>query len=125
MSNTRNIANLPNGDDAPVYACRAFVNFNASSGTPSVGSSGNVSSITDNGVGQFRINYAISMANANYTATSSFIPDYGIPNNVNATVRVGLLKSVSEHYIDVSFGYMHSTSKGGIDYTYNSVSIFQ
>ena len=24
MSNARNIANLPNGDDAPVYACRAF-----------------------------------------------------------------------------------------------------
>ena len=24
MSNARNIANLPNGDDAPIYACRAF-----------------------------------------------------------------------------------------------------
>jgi hypothetical protein len=30
MSNARNIANLPNGDDAPVYACRAFASVSNS-----------------------------------------------------------------------------------------------
>lgn len=28
MSLARNLANLTNGDDAPVYACRAWINFN-------------------------------------------------------------------------------------------------
>jgi hypothetical protein len=35
---------------APVYACRAWVNFNGS-GTVAIRESGNVTSITDNGTG--------------------------------------------------------------------------
>jgi len=30
MSNARSIANLPNGDDAPIYACRAFASISDS-----------------------------------------------------------------------------------------------
>ena len=43
---------------APVYACRAWVNFDAqSTGTPVISSSGNVSSITDSDVGKFVVNF--------------------------------------------------------------------
>lgn len=51
---------------APIYAPRAWVTFNASSGTPTILASGNVSSITDNGVGDFRINFTTAMADANF-----------------------------------------------------------
>ena len=56
--------------NAPVYACRAWVNFNGE-GVVSVIASGNVSSVTDNGVGDYTLNFATSMPNANYSISSS------------------------------------------------------
>src|SRR6056297_2324241 len=50
---------------APVYACRAWVNFDGI-GTVSIRESGNVSSITDNGTGQYVINFTTSMPDTNY-----------------------------------------------------------
>ena len=52
---------------APIYACRAWVNFNGT-GTPAIRSSGNVSSITDNGTGNYTITFATAMPDANYAA---------------------------------------------------------
>jgi hypothetical protein len=43
--------------NAPIFACRAWVNFNGT-GTPAIRGSGNVSSLTDNGVGNYTINLA-------------------------------------------------------------------
>ncbi len=54
---------------APVYACRAWVNFNGS-GTVAIRASGNVSSITDYGVGDYGVNFAAPMPDVNY-ATSA------------------------------------------------------
>lgn len=51
---------------APVYACRAWVNFNGT-GAVAIRASGNVSSITDLGVGQYRVNFAVGMPHANYS----------------------------------------------------------
>lgn len=51
--------------DAPVYACRAWVNFNGT-GTVAIRGSGNVSSITDNGTGDYTVNLATAMPDANY-----------------------------------------------------------
>lgn len=50
---------------APAFAARAWVNFN-SIGTLSIRGSGNVSSVTDNGIGRFTVNYANAMPNTNY-----------------------------------------------------------
>lgn len=49
---------------APVYACRAWVNFNGSTGA--IRASGNVSSITKNGTGDYTINFTTAMPDANY-----------------------------------------------------------
>jgi len=54
--------------DAPAYSARAWVNFNGT-GTVAIRASGNVSSITDNGVGDYTCNFATAMSDANY-ATS-------------------------------------------------------
>lgn len=56
--------------DAPVYACRAWVNFNGT-GTVSIRSSGNVSSITDNGAGSHTINFINRMPDNNYAVSYS------------------------------------------------------
>ena len=46
-------------------AARAWVNFNGT-GTVAISSSFNVSSITDNGVGDYTVNFDQAMSNANY-----------------------------------------------------------
>ncbi len=50
---------------APLYACRAWVNFNGT-GTVAIRASGNVSSITDDGVGLYTINFTSAMPDSNY-----------------------------------------------------------
>jgi len=56
---------------APVYACRAWVNFNGT-GTVAIRASGNVSSITDNGLGDYTVNFTTAMPDANYSATANW-----------------------------------------------------
>ena len=55
---------------APTYACRAWVNFNGT-GTVAIRASGNVSSITDNGTGDYSVNFATAMPDANYAVTGT------------------------------------------------------
>jgi len=53
------------GSVATAYGCRAWVNFNGT-GTVAIRASGNVSSITDNGVGDYTVNFTNAMPDANY-----------------------------------------------------------
>ena len=55
---------------APLYMCRAWVNFNGT-GTVVIRASGNVSSITDNGTGDYTINFTTAMPDTNYTTVGS------------------------------------------------------
>lgn len=59
---------------APIYACRAWVNFNGT-GTPAIRASGNVSSITDNGAGNYTVNLTTAMPDANYSVEASVSRD--------------------------------------------------
>jgi len=61
---------------APVYACRAWVNFDGT-GTVSIRESGNVSSITDNGTGDYTVNLTTAMPDANGSVTYGGIRDTG------------------------------------------------
>lgn len=55
---------------APIYACRAWVNFNGT-GTVAIRASGNVSSITDAGVGQYAVNFITAMQDTQYSVSGS------------------------------------------------------
>jgi len=57
---------------APIYACRAWVNFNGT-GTVAVLASANVSSITDTGTGDYLVNLTTAMPDANYCAVRSVV----------------------------------------------------
>jgi len=50
----------------PVYAARAWVNFDGT-GTVAIRASGNVSSITDNGTGIYTVNFTTAMPDADYS----------------------------------------------------------
>jgi hypothetical protein len=56
------------GSSAVAYGCRAWVNFNGT-GTVAIRASGNVSSITDNGTGDYTVNFTTALADSNYSAT--------------------------------------------------------
>ena len=71
---------------AAAYGCRAWVNFNGA-GTVAIRGSGNVSSITDNAVGSYTMNFTTSMPDINYCAT-------GV---------VGIIPSISEAIIVPNF----------------------
>ena len=59
------------GSLAPAYGCRAWVNFNGTS-TVAIRESGNVSSITDNGTGNYTVNFSTAMPDANYCANITY-----------------------------------------------------
>lgn len=57
------------GSVATAYGCRAWVNFNGS-GTVAIRASANVTSITDNGNGDYTVNFTNAMPDANYCVTN-------------------------------------------------------
>jgi hypothetical protein len=58
------------GSAATAYGCRAWVNFNGT-GTVAIRASGNVSSITDNGTGDYTVNFTTAMTDVNYVMTGT------------------------------------------------------
>jgi len=66
-SNGNLLFNSGYGSVATAYGCRAWVNFNGT-GTVAIRASGNVSSITDNGTGDYTVNFTTAMPDANYVA---------------------------------------------------------
>jgi hypothetical protein len=77
----------PSGS-APMYACRAWVNFNGT-GTVAIRASGNVSSITDLTTGAYVINLTTAMPDANYsflgTCTAPVDDGFVCVNSYNAS----------------------------------------
>jgi hypothetical protein len=67
--------------------CKAFVNFNGT-GSVAIRAQFNVSSITDNGTGDYTVNFATALADANYSAVCM-----GANNDTN---RNHLNKSTSQ-----------------------------
>jgi hypothetical protein len=94
----------------PVGVCRAWVNFNGT-GTVAIRASGNVSSITDNGVGDYTVNFATAMPDANYVVTASARISSGFMSFVSPTtfsinsIRLsvpGLVNDGPFHYPEVA-----------------------
>ena len=55
---------------APLYMARAWVNFNGT-GTVAIRASGNVTSITDNAVGDYTVNFTTAISDVDYSVVGS------------------------------------------------------
>ena len=86
------------GSVATAYGCRAWVNFNGQ-GTVAIRASGNVSSITDNGVGNYTINFTTAFPNTNYTGVTG-IQRVGASEFVN----LGFNRSTSSDQVETFSG---------------------
>jgi hypothetical protein len=67
---TIKVDTIKNTSNVEVYTAKAWVNFNGT-GTVAIRASGNVSSITDNGAGDYTINFTNAMTDANYAVSGS------------------------------------------------------
>ena len=70
-----------NAGSEDYFLARAWVNFNGT-GTVAIRASGNVSSITDNGTGQYTTNFTSPVSDANYSAT---LGNARVDSNANAS----------------------------------------
>ena len=80
------------GSVATAYGCRAWVNFNGT-GTVAIRASGNVSSITDNGTGDYTVNFTTAMSDANYGTQITSSPS--ISNLAVGCIRFGTAPTTS------------------------------
>ena len=113
------------GSAATAYGCRAWVNFN-STGTVSIYGSGNCSSITDNGVGNFTFNFTTAMPDVNYSVTTG--PTQSSSNNNGGLILVFLSAAATYSAPLVgSFRFInvHAANTALGDSTYNCLSVFR
>lgn len=103
---------------APSYACRAWVNFNGT-GTVAIRASGNVSSITDNGTGDYSINFTTAMPDVNYSASIDGRMNSGFPVNgmVSSTIPTASVVRI--------YTYRGDNNPGLADSDYVLVNIFR
>jgi len=115
-----NSAQIPTiSGTAPIYMCRAWVNFNGT-GTVAIRGSGNVSSITDSAVGTYSVNFTTSMADTNYSA--SYMLSGGNTTNPNGSSISGGTSGVFTNKLNII------TSEGADsrqDYTVVCIQIFR
>ena len=94
MSGNINFNGWINDDGSENYKCRAWVNFNGT-GTVAIRASGNVSSITDHGTGNYTVNFSTSMPDANY----SWAAERSYRGHLNTDNTAGYVTSSSIRFI--------------------------
>ena len=102
---------------------KAWVNFNGT-GTVAIRASFNVTSITDNGTGNYTVNFTNAMSDANYcvnvTSTNGGFTGYGI--------RLAALHSTPSYTtssVKVCHGYLSGSAMYAEDGTYMNISVFR
>lgn len=106
---------------APIYPCRAWVNFNGT-GTVAIRASGNVTSITDNGTGDYTVNFTTAMPDANYSVSGAA----ATTDNATATtscMRPGSATTTSQR-ISTNYAFV-GTGNFLFDFSVVSVQIFR
>jgi hypothetical protein len=104
---------------APSYSARAWVNFNGT-GTPAIRASGNVSSITDNGTGDYTANFTTALPDTNYSLVNG--TSNAIGDTSNARPRGSCLITASTG----SVRFQTRDGSGSIsDPDYVSVAVFR
>lgn len=98
---------------APMFACRAWVNFDGT-GVVAIRASGNVSSITDNGTGDYTVNFTTAMADANHAAI--------ITSGVTANRSISILSTSAS---TLRFGIYQSAAGGLTDQSIVNVAVFR
>jgi hypothetical protein len=102
------------GSVATAYGCRAWVNFDGT-GTPAIRVSGNVTSITDNGTGNYTVNFTTAMPDTAYAVSAWNNNAMGALGS-GTTLRCGGMQyevsRTTSAFRTQTFGYVGSTNIG-------------
>lgn len=109
------------GSVATAYACRAWVNFNGT-GTVAIRASGNVSSITDNGTGDYTVNFTTAMPDTNYSVNST---GSGLISGTAYNISMAISDAISTTSVRVRNGIIVTGTNTAQDQAMVSVSIFR
>lgn len=105
------------------YTAKAWVSFNGT-GTVAINASGNVSSITDNGAGMYRINFTSSMPDIYYAVQVS-----GARYRDGANQLLDLNQSHGTQAVSTSYAVFEGGVSGGawdrLDWEFAYVSVFR
>ena len=104
---TIKVDTIKNTSNVEVFTAKAWVNFDGT--TAGIRGSGNVSSIVDNGTGDYTVNFTTAMPDANFTAVSSGQLDSGA-NAANGNIITGAYRSATSH---TTTSYRTSTVNSG------------
>jgi hypothetical protein len=96
--------------------CKAWVNFNGT-GTVAIRASFNVSSITDNGTGDYTVNFTTALADANFAALGS-------AGSGTVAAQTSIINDQGKTASTFRF-LVGDTSGNGIDRSSASVAIFR
>ncbi len=111
---------IPEAPDYPIGQVRAWVNFNGT-GTVAIRDSMNVSSITDNGVGDYTVNFTTAMPDANYATVA--LPGLG---NGNATAgQSRITENRVQTTTNTSIHISNANSGGPLDVPYVAASVIR
>jgi hypothetical protein len=102
------------GSVGAAYGCRAWVNFNGTS-TVAIRASANVTSITDNGTGDYTVNFTTAMPDANYAVSAWNNNPMGTLGSGTSLRCGGMQYEVSRTtsaFRNVTFAYVGSTNVG-------------
>lgn len=109
---------IQNTSGVEQYLAKAWVNFNGT-GTVAIRASGNVSSITDNGVGRYTVNFTSALPDANYCVAASSSHTNASTNAAALSVNEGTAPTASAVAIRTNQG------SGDLDPVYCNVAIFR
>lgn len=111
------------GSAAIAYGCRAWVNFNGT-GTVAIRASANVSSITDNAVGNYTVNFTIAMPDTNYAMlTAGNGSTASDPATTNALI--GQCSNTTQNTGDCTVKNLYGTGGTAFDVAKICVAIFR
>jgi len=102
---------------APIYPCRAWVNFNGT-GTVAIRGSGNVSSITDNGTGDYTLNFTTALTDTNYAPVIS-------SNNIASNASVSNNNDYASVRTTTAYRFAHLEAASLTDASVLCVAIFR
>jgi hypothetical protein len=96
-----------------VYTCKAWVNFDGTQTAASmIRASGNVTSITDNGTGNYTVNFATAMADANYQVSMSSVSYFSTNLSTFAFIRAGSSATTANQKTTTQLNVMYGSNVG-------------
>jgi hypothetical protein len=107
---------------APIYAARAWVNFNG--GTSVIRASGNINNVVRSGVGIYRINFLTAMQDANYCPVfGATVASDGTPGIIALAGGYNTGSSKTSSYLDIQC--RNALDRSFADFNEITVTVFR